>query len=189
MLRVRRRNRHTRPGRSDPTRISLPVPRNRAFPPAAPPDPERPFWRVKRLEELNATEWESLCDGCGRCCLLKLEDEDTGEVFYTDVGCTLLDSDSCRCSDYVRRQEKVADCLRLTPESVRTVPWLPPTCGYRRVAEGRDLAPWHPLVSGDPDSVHRAGISVRGRVAGPEELFDEEELLDHVVAWPEEPGR
>lgn len=153
-------------------------------------DREAPFWRRKTLEEMTETEWESLCDGCGRCCLLKLEDEDTGEVAYTDVGCTLLDAGTCRCRDYGRRQELVPDCVRLTPDSVRRLPWLPPTCGYRRVAEGRDLAAWHPLRSGRRDSVRRAGISVAGRVAGPEEAFSEEDLLDRIVEWPwSEPGR
>ena len=108
------------------------------------------------------SEWESLCDGCGRCCLNKLIDEDTNRTVFTDVGCRLLDGDTCRCTDYAHRQAKVKDCVRLTPRNVRRLTWLPPTCGYRLVAEGRDLYWWHPLVSGDPDTVHEAGISVRG---------------------------
>ena len=143
-----------------------------------PADPEQPFWRIKALEDLTAPEWESLCDGCGRCCLIKLEDEDSGEVHYTDVGCTLLDAGTCRCRDYERRQQQVPDCLRLTPQVVRSTSWLPATCGYRLVAEGRDLAWWHPLVSGTADTVHEAGISVRGRVAGHEGDFTDDELLD-----------
>src|ERR1700712_4101682 len=90
-----------------------------------------PFWQEKTLEAMTPSEWESLCDGCGRCCLLKLEDDDTGEVHHTDVGCTLLDGHNCRCRDYAKRQVRVPDCVRLTPEAVRTIPWLPPTCGYR----------------------------------------------------------
>jgi hypothetical protein len=146
--------------------------------------PDMPFWRAKRLEEMDAAEWESLCDGCGRCCLVKLEDEDTGAVHYTDVGCQLLDAESCRCSSYAVRQQTVPDCLRLTPEAVRTVKWLPPTCAYRLLAEGRDLYWWHPLVSGDPDTPHAAGISVRGRVSGLEEDFGLDDLFDRVVDWP-----
>ena len=146
-----------------------------------PPDPDPPFWRTKSLEEMSGPEWESLCDGCGRCCMVKLEDDETGTVRYTDVGCTLLDGETCRCRDYAHRQAKVADCLQLTPRAVRTLRWLPETCAYRVLAEGGDLAPWHPLRSGDPESVHRAGISVRGEVVGPEEDFSVEDLLDRMV--------
>ena len=145
-----------------------------------------PFWKTKKLSEMTDAEWESLCDGCGRCCLVKLEDEDTGEVAYTDVGCTLLEGDTCRCRDYEGRQARVPDCVRLTADTVRTLSWLPPTCAYRLLAEGRDLPWWHPLLSGDPDTVHGAGISVRGRVAGPEEGYSLEELLLQVVTWPTE---
>jgi len=145
-----------------------------------------PFWRAKGLEAMSLLEWESLCDGCGRCCLVKLEDEETGAIHPTDVGCTLLDGSACRCRDYDNRQAKVPDCLRLTTETVRGLSWLPPTCAYRLLAEGRDLYWWHPLVSGDPETVHLAGISVRDRVSGPEEDFTLEELLERVVDWPAE---
>lgn len=120
-----------------------------------------PFWKTKTLEELSDAEWESLCDGCGRCCLNKIEDTDTGEIFLTRVACKLLDIQSCRCSDYHNRQKKVPDCIRIDVEQVRTLSWLPTTCGYRLIEEGKDLPWWHPLVSGDPDTVHTAGISVR----------------------------
>ena len=155
---------------------------------AAPPSDGTgaPFWRVKSLEAMSPAEWESLCDGCGRCCLLKLEDEDTGEILHTDIGCTLLDAHACRCRDYRNRARRVPDCVRLTPEAVRTIPWLPPTCAYRLVHEGRDLPAWHPLVSGRKASVHEAGISVRGRVAGNEEEFDEDDYPERIVAWPSE---
>ena len=146
---------------------------------------EEPFWRRKTLDEMSPGEWESLCDGCGRCCLVKLEDEDTGRVHYTDVGCTLLDGETCRCRDYPDRQRIVPDCLRLTPDAVRSVGWLPPTCAYRLVREGRDLYWWHPLVSGDPDAIHEAGISIQGRLAGPEEAFSPSDLMDRIVTWPE----
>ena len=148
---------------------------------------ELPFWRRKTLEAMSVDEWESLCDGCGRCCLVKLEDEDTGEIHYTDVGCTLLDDKACRCRDYANRQAKVADCVRLTPDAVRSLSWLPETCAYRLLAEGRDLYWWHPLVSGDPGTVHAAGVSVRGRVAGPEEDFSVQDLLNRITDWPKDP--
>lgn len=148
---------------------------------------ELPFWRRKTLEAMSVDEWESLCDGCGRCCLVKLEDEDTGEIHYTDVGCTLLDDKACRCRDYANRQAKVADCVRLTPDAVRSLSWLPETCAYRLLAEGRDLYWWHPLVSGDPSTVHAAGVSVRGRVAGPEEDFSVQDLLNRITDWPKDP--
>jgi uncharacterized cysteine cluster protein YcgN (CxxCxxCC family) len=149
---------------------------------------DAPFWQTKTLEEMDAAEWESLCDGCGRCCLNKLEDEDTGEIAWTDVACRLLDSETCRCENYACRQELVSDCIQLTPESVRSLSWLPPTCGYRLVAEGRDLYWWHPLVSGDVHTVHQAGISVRGRVVG-EESWPVDTLEERIVAWPGEAPR
>ncbi len=121
-----------------------------------------PFWRTKTLEQMNRAEWESLCDGCARCCLLKLEDEDTGDVLLTRLACKLLDVGKCRCSNYENRFSLMPDCLEIDPERVRTLGWLPQSCAYRRVAEGRDLAWWHPLISGSPDTVHDAGISVRG---------------------------
>jgi uncharacterized protein len=143
-----------------------------------------PFWRTKRLAEMTALEWESLCDGCGRCCLVKLEDVDSGKIYFTDVGCRLLDAGTCRCGDYPHRAQKVDDCVQLTPAGLADIEWLPPTCGYRLLAEGKDLYWWHPLVSGDPETVHAAGISVRGRVAGLEDEIPETALEEHVVDWP-----
>jgi len=143
-----------------------------------------PFWRTKSLKDMTDGEWESLCDGCGRCCLVKLEDEDSAAVAYTDVSCVLLDRDSCRCSDYPNRQSKVPDCVRLTPDAVEEIGWLPLTCGYRLVDEGKDLPWWHPLVSGSPETVHTAGISVRGRTSGAEGDYGVFELVDHLVSWP-----
>ena len=146
--------------------------------------PEKPFWQRKSLEEMSAEEWESLCDGCGLCCLIRFEDEETGEVIPTRVGCKLLDCDLCRCKDYPNRTKKVPDCVRLTPRNINRIVWLPPTCAYRLVADGGDLYWWHPLVSGDPDTVHAAGISVRGKVGDSEEDVEDEELEDRIVSWP-----
>jgi uncharacterized cysteine cluster protein YcgN (CxxCxxCC family) len=143
-----------------------------------------PFWRTKTMAEMTAKEWESLCDGCGRCCLNKLTDVDTNETVFTDVGCRLLDGQTCRCTDYARRQSRVKDCVRLTPRNVKRLTWLPPTCGYRLIADGGDLYWWHPLVSGDPDTVHAAGISVRGRVTANEKDVPDEKLEDYIVSWP-----
>jgi uncharacterized protein len=142
------------------------------------------FWEHKPLAEMTDTEWESLCDGCGRCCLAKLEDEDNGDVYFTAVACRLLDTDSCRCTNYPNRLRQVADCVSLSPDTVAAISWLPATCAYRLVAGGRPLYPWHPLLSGSADSVHRAGISVRGRVIS-EEFVHEEDLEDHIVHWVE----
>jgi uncharacterized cysteine cluster protein YcgN (CxxCxxCC family) len=143
-----------------------------------------PFWR-KPLEALSRDEWESLCDGCGRCCLVKLEDEDTGETYYTDVGCRLLDAGACRCADYANRQSRVPDCVKLTPAQVRAITWLPPTCAYRLVREGRDLPWWHPLVSGRSETVTEAGVSVRNRVACSEDDIAPELIPARIVSWPD----
>jgi uncharacterized cysteine cluster protein YcgN (CxxCxxCC family) len=143
-----------------------------------------PFWRVKTLDEMDRNEWESLCDGCARCCLVKLEDEDTGAIHFTDIGCRLLDAKTCRCRDYTRRNRRVPDCVRLTPSEVRALTWLPVTCAYRLVAEGKDLPDWHPLVSGSSDSVHDAGVSVRGRVVASEDDLAQELWPGRIVKWP-----
>jgi uncharacterized cysteine cluster protein YcgN (CxxCxxCC family) len=140
-----------------------------------------PFWRCKTLAAMTAREWESLCDGCGKCCLVKLEDERTGQVHYTDVACTLLDRDSCRCRDYPNRTRRVADCVKLSAKDVAAFGWLPSTCAYRLVAEGKDLPWWHPLVSGDPSTVHSAGVSVRGRCVAEREVDNVEK---RIVRWP-----
>lgn len=142
-----------------------------------------PFWRRKRLADMTTEEWESLCDGCGKCCLVKLQDADTDAVAYTDVACRLLDCDSCRCSDYPNRKTKVSDCVVLSPDLVNELGWMPSTCAYRLLKEGKDLYWWHPLISGNPDTVHDAGISVRGRVIS-ETVVEDAELPEHVVDWP-----
>ncbi len=145
-----------------------------------------PFWKTKSLEQMSGDEWESLCDGCGRCCLHKLREEETNALSFTNVACRLLDLDSCRCGDYARRQRRVPDCVGLTPAALQEIDWLPPSCAYRRVHEGKGLAWWHPLVSGSPDTVHQAGVSVRGRAISERRSGA---LEDHVVAWPGKPPR
>jgi hypothetical protein len=157
--------------------------------PAPTTAPSPPFWRVKPLDAMTAEEWESLCDGCARCCLVKLEDEDSGEVHFTDLGCKLLDAKACRCLDYRRRQRRVPDCVRLTPEAVRSLSWLPVTCAYRVLAEGGELAWWHPLVSGSPETVREAGVSVRGRVAASELDLPMDHWPERIVRWPNRPPR
>ena len=140
--------------------------------------PPRRFWEEKRLDQMSRAEWESLCDGCGKCCLHKLEDEETGELFPTNIACRLLDRRSGRCSDYRHRHAYVPECVRLTPSKAGALDWLPSTCAYRLLANGEPLADWHPLVSGDADSVHRAGQSVRGWTVSEEEAGDFE---NHIV--------
>lgn len=141
-----------------------------------------PFWQRKRLGEMSPAEWESLCDGCGKCCLAKLEDEDTGEVYYTELVCRYMDTDSCRCTVYPERLKKVPGCTVLTAETVSDYGWLPRTCAYRTLAENRPLPDWHPLRSGDPDSVHEAGVSVRNRVISEADV-PEDDWEEHIIHW------
>ena len=141
------------------------------------------FWGDKSLLEMTAQEWESLCDGCGRCCLVKLEDEDYGRIHFTDLACKLFDAGTCRCSDYENRTKRVSDCVKLTPQNIGDLNWLPPTCAYRLVAAGRPLPWWHPLVSGDPQTVIEAGISVKGKVVS-EEGFGEDDWENRIWRLP-----
>jgi uncharacterized cysteine cluster protein YcgN (CxxCxxCC family) len=142
------------------------------------PSIEPPFWQTTALRDMTRDEWESLCDGCGKCCVHKLEDEETGELHATNVACRLLDRRSGRCSDYRNRRAHVPECVRLTPAKLETLDWLPDSCAYLRVHRGQGLADWHPLVSGDPESVHRAGISVRGWTISEDEAGP---LEDHII--------
>lgn len=139
-----------------------------------------PFWKEKTLEEMTPEEWESLCDGCAQCCLIKFEDEDTGRIYHTNVVCELLDIYHCRCTRYSERSVLVPMCLTLNPAMIRDLKWMPETCAYRLLAEGKDLPLWHPLISGDPDTVHKAGASVRGKVVSARDVA-EEDLPDYVV--------
>lgn len=138
------------------------------------------FWEKKSLTEMTTREWESLCDGCGKCCLVKLEDSDTGKVHYTNVACHLLNAHTSQCKDYGHRKAIVPDCIALTPHDVEEFQWLPVTCAYRLIHEGKDLPDWHPLVTGDRQSVHDAGMSVSHRVVKETSVID---IEAHVVDW------
>jgi hypothetical protein len=143
-----------------------------------------PYWKTTPMAAMSEAQWEGLCDGCGKCCLIGLEDEDTGEIYLTDVACKLFDDKSCRCSNYDQRREIVDDCVKLTPETIGGLNWLPKTCAYRLVHEGRDLFWWHPLVSGDPESVHEAKVSVRGKTR-PERNQKVRQLMKRITQWPD----
>lgn len=142
------------------------------------------FWEQKSLAEMSTTEWESLCDGCAKCCLHKLEDDESGEVCYTKIRCRYLVEETCRCSDYANRTVLVPDCIELRPDSLADYHWLPSTCAYRLLAEGKPLYDWHPLISGDPESVHAAGVSIRGRAIS-DEFVHPDGYDEHIVHWVE----
>ncbi len=136
------------------------------------------FWKSKTLSEMTKDEWESLCDGCAKCCLYKLEDEDTGKLVFTSVTCKLLNLNTCRCTRYPERSNLVPDCIRFTPESIPRLPWLPSTCAYRLLSEGKELPPWHPLVSERSDSVREAGVSVQSFAQSEDDVDD---LMEHIM--------
>jgi len=140
------------------------------------------YWQVKTLEEMTPEEWEALCDGCGRCCLHKIVDAESGQVRFTCVACRLLDRTTCLCKHYQHRADIVSDCLVLTAENVHRIDWLPESCAYRRIAEGRGLAWWHPLVSGNSNTVHQAGISVQGGLVSESDI-NLYRLQDYIVNW------
>lgn len=136
---------------------------------------EMPFWKTKRLEQLTNAEWESLCDGCGVCCLHKLEDEDTGEIYATSVACKLLNAETCQCADYANRKSIVPDCIKLDIKTIRSVHWLPKTCAYKLIDQGKDLEWWHPLVSGNAKTVHEANVSARNKIRIHEDALESDE--------------
>ena len=141
-----------------------------------------PFWKTTALEDMSQAQWESLCDGCAKCCLFKIEDIDSGELYFTNVVCRLLDLNTCQCSDYQNRRTLVPDCVNLYQHGdIKQLNYMPSTCAYRLLSEGKDLPPWHPLITGEPDSVVRAGESVKGRVFVESEHL---ELQDYIVEWP-----
>ncbi|MEM9938998.1 MAG: YcgN family cysteine cluster protein [Pseudomonadota bacterium] len=141
-----------------------------------------PFWETKALEDMNSEEWESLCDGCAKCCLLKLEDEETGDIAYTRLHCRLLDEETCRCSNYKERKTHVPDCVILTPKSISALKWMPKSCSYRLVHEGKRLPDWHHLISGDRRAVHKQGHSIIGQTVSEDTVF-EEDHMDWIVDW------
>jgi uncharacterized cysteine cluster protein YcgN (CxxCxxCC family) len=139
------------------------------------------YWEHIPLDQLSREQWESLCDGCGKCCLHKLEDEETREIHFTNVVCDLLDLETCRCTHYTDRSTRVPTCVTLTPDQLRDPYWLPTSCAYRLLAQGKPLADWHPLISGTPSSVEHSGNSVKGRVI---RESDADELEYHLASWP-----
>ncbi len=141
---------------------------------------KKPFWQIKTLAEMSQEEWESLCDGCGKCCLIKLEDADTKELFYTDVACHLLDHDTCQCKDYSNRKKLVEDCLQLEADDVEDFKWLPQSCAYRLLYEGKELPDWHYLISGDRQTIHQQKMSVQNRIVNETEVM---EVAEHIVYW------
>jgi uncharacterized protein len=147
---------------------------------------EPPFWKTRSLAEMSDAEWESVCDGCAKCCLVKLEDEDTGATLFTRLHCKLLDAATCRCSDYPNRKKHVPDCVKLTPDRIASFDWLPKTCAYRLLDEGKDLPDWHHLVCGDRMEVHRRGVSGMGRTISEAEVAEGDEV-DHIVQWADKP--
>ena len=139
------------------------------------------FWETVPLSKMTTPEWEALCDGCGKCCLNKIEYEDTGEVEYTRVACRLLDNETCRCSNYARRFEFVPECIRLNPKTLKKISyWLPATCAYKLLQQGKPLPDWHPLVTGDPNSTHTSGQSMRGQTVS-EVTVDEDDWVDYII--------
>ena len=148
---------------------------------------KKPFWQTKTLAEMSADEWESLCDGCGKCCLIRLEDDETAEIYTTDAHCKLFDNGSCRCSNYENRKAIVHDCVILKPENIAALKWMPRTCAYRRLSEGQGLPKWHHLRSGSRQTIHDAGMSVQNATVS-EVGLSEDELMARITVWPGEPG-
>ena len=144
--------------------------------------PSQPWWQTKSLADMSDDEWESLCDGCAKCCLVKLEDADTEEIYYTNVSCQLLDTESCRCSDYAGRHRIVDDCIKLDRSNVNKLQWLPKSCSYRLVAAGQPLPEWHYLRTGNRQTLHSYGASLRGKVVSERDVRDDD-IEDHIIKW------
>ena len=141
---------------------------------------DKPFWKTKELSQMTEYEWDSLCDGCAKCCLHKIEDETENAIYYTSVACNQLNINTCRCKNYSKRTDLVQDCVKLTTDNLADLTWLPKTCAYRLLNEGNDLYSWHPLITGDPNSVHNAGISINDRCIVETETVN---IEDHIVSW------
>ena len=141
-----------------------------------------PFWKTKTLEQMTPDEWEAVCDGCAKCCLVKLEDEESGDIAYTRLHCRLLDGQTCRCTNYPKRKQFVPDCVTLTPKAVSEIEWMPDTCAYKLLHRGEPLPPWHHLVSGDRQTIHELGHSVAGQTRSEDEV-DEDDLGDWIIDW------
>ena len=141
-----------------------------------------PFWKTKSLEDMTPEEWESVCDGCAKCCLLKLEDEESGDIAYTRLHCRLLDGESCRCTNYTARKQYVPDCVSLTPKNISQIRWMPDTCAYKLLYLGEPLPAWHHLVCGDRQAIHAQGHSVKGRTIN-EETVLEDDQIDWIIDW------
>jgi hypothetical protein len=139
----------------------------------------KPFWQTVQLNKITDDQWESLCDGCGKCCLYKLEDEDTGKVHYTKVACSLLDTQTIGCKKYAERKRFVPDCISLTPKKLKAINWLPNTCAYLLISQGKDLPSWHYLVSGSHDTIHNEGASIKDKIISEQQAG---ELKDHLVS-------
>ncbi len=146
----------------------------------------QPFWKTTPLDKMDLNQWESLCDGCGKCCLLKLEDEDTGDIAYTRIHCKLLDAGTCQCSDYANRKAIVEDCVKLTPAGLEEINWMPQSCAYRLIRDGKDLPDWHHLVCGDRERIHTEGHSIKGRTVSEDTVFDEDQI-DWIIDWEGNP--
>jgi len=145
-----------------------------------------PFWKTKNMAEMSPSEWESLCDNCGKCCCIRLEDDVTGDIYITDVACKLFDPASCKCTDYPNRSQKVPDCVTLTKDNVAQLKWMPRTCAYRLISEGKDLPDYHHLISDSRETIHEVGMSVQDAVTS-EVFVTEDEQITRIVIWPGEP--
>jgi len=145
---------------------------------------DQPWWESTPLTALTHEQWESLCDGCGKCCLIKIQDAQSERIYFTDVACQLLDCDTGRCKDYANRQQHVPDCVKLGRDNLEDLEWMPPDCAYRRLYEHKPLLFWHPLVTGNSDSTHTFGASIVGMPMVSERDVEDDDLEDHVVTWP-----